>query len=203
MKAIKKQVEVECFRLGIDAMPQWFLNTPHTIERYFGTDDNIINEDDYIRDFDIVCEIDTLEGTMTACRGDYIIKGVEGEIYPCRADIFWQTYDIIGEDSKLTLDDKYHVLDGYGYNRIDNLIYYIQKLDESVTVDRVYNGSNKNLLKIKWDKDETTEDDIKYTAERIIKEVKNKITDDVTAQMIVNSRKKQYTLNLTWQDSVK
>lgn len=36
--------------------------------------------------------IKTLEGTMTANKGDYIIKGVKGEIYPCKADIFVATY---------------------------------------------------------------------------------------------------------------
>lgn len=35
----------------------------------------------------------TLEGIVTAKAGDYIIKGVEGELYPCRADIFKKTYE--------------------------------------------------------------------------------------------------------------
>ena len=38
------------------------------------------------------CEIKTLEGTMIANTGDYIIQGVHGEIYPCKADIFKKTY---------------------------------------------------------------------------------------------------------------
>lgn len=38
-------------------------------------------------------EIDTLEGTMTALVGDWIIRGIAGEHYPCRADIFAATYD--------------------------------------------------------------------------------------------------------------
>lgn len=38
------------------------------------------------------CEIKTLEGTMIANAGDYIIQGVNGEIYPCKADIFQKTY---------------------------------------------------------------------------------------------------------------
>ena len=37
--------------------------------------------------------IDTLEGSMFAIPGDYIIKGVQDEFYPCRADIFEQTYE--------------------------------------------------------------------------------------------------------------
>ena len=38
--------------------------------------------------------IDTLEGTHHASVGDYIIKGVHGEFYPCKPDIFAKTYEI-------------------------------------------------------------------------------------------------------------
>lgn len=38
-------------------------------------------------------EVVTLEGTMTADIDDWIIKGVKGELYPCKPDIFEQTYD--------------------------------------------------------------------------------------------------------------
>lgn len=41
-----------------------------------------------------VLHIETLEGTMTANLGDYIIKGVQGEFYPCKPDIFAATYEI-------------------------------------------------------------------------------------------------------------
>lgn len=41
----------------------------------------------------------TLEGIMTASSGDYIIKGINGEIYPCKPDIFDKTYDIVKEDT--------------------------------------------------------------------------------------------------------
>lgn len=37
--------------------------------------------------------INTLEGVMTASVGDYIIKGVNGEFYPCKPDIFEKTYE--------------------------------------------------------------------------------------------------------------
>jgi hypothetical protein len=37
--------------------------------------------------------INTLEGKMTADCGDWIIKGVKGEYYPCKPDIFILTYD--------------------------------------------------------------------------------------------------------------
>lgn len=37
--------------------------------------------------------IHTLEGDMVANEGDYILKGVKGEFYPCREDIFLETYE--------------------------------------------------------------------------------------------------------------
>ena len=42
---------------------------------------------------DRTVEIKTLEGMMRAGIGDWIIKGVKGEIYPCKDDIFRMTYD--------------------------------------------------------------------------------------------------------------
>ena len=41
--------------------------------------------------------IRTLEGNMTASSGDYIIKGIQGELYPCKPDIFEKTYDKVEE----------------------------------------------------------------------------------------------------------
>lgn len=41
--------------------------------------------------------IHTLEGDMTASRGDFIIKGVNGEFYPCKPDIFNKTYEPVGD----------------------------------------------------------------------------------------------------------
>lgn len=42
-------------------------------------------------------QISTLEGKMTAKIGDYIIKGVHGELYPCKPDIFAETYEECNE----------------------------------------------------------------------------------------------------------
>lgn len=46
---------------------------------------------------DVKMKINTREGAMTADRGDVIIKGVKGELYACKPDIFAETYDIIPE----------------------------------------------------------------------------------------------------------
>lgn len=42
--------------------------------------------------------VDTLEGCMKATEGDYIIKGVNGEFYPCKPDIFEKTYEKLDEE---------------------------------------------------------------------------------------------------------
>ena len=41
--------------------------------------------------------ISTLEGVMQANVGDYVIKGVQGKFYPCKPDIFAQTYEVVEE----------------------------------------------------------------------------------------------------------
>jgi len=41
--------------------------------------------------------IPTLEGTMIASLNDYIIKGIKGEFYPCKPDIFENSYDRVDE----------------------------------------------------------------------------------------------------------
>ena len=41
------------------------------------------------------CTVATLEGTMIATEGDYIIKGLRGEFYPCKPDVFNKKYEEI------------------------------------------------------------------------------------------------------------
>lgn len=49
---------------------------------------------DIVRDCSVAA-IKTLEGTMSATPGDIIIKGVNGEFYPCKPEIFEKTYEIV------------------------------------------------------------------------------------------------------------
>ena len=42
--------------------------------------------------------ITTMEGVMTANNGDWIIKGVKGEIYPCKDEIFRMTYEAVSSE---------------------------------------------------------------------------------------------------------
>lgn len=50
--------------------------------------------------------IPTLEGDMTASKGDWIIKGVSSEFYPCKPDIFEKTYDLVEEKSMSETKEK-------------------------------------------------------------------------------------------------
>lgn len=84
MKYVKKPILVEAFCPREDAWPEWFINSHTRVE---------------FQKENMVIEIDTLEGTMKCYGDDYIIKGVDGELYPCRRDIFLKTYEKFEEDN--------------------------------------------------------------------------------------------------------
>lgn len=91
----KKPVVIDAFQMGIDSRPDWFNDqmstnavTTHYVEEKQGGPFNF--EKTY-------CMIKTLEGTMKGDYGDYIIKGVSGELYPCKPDIFLLTYEKVAE----------------------------------------------------------------------------------------------------------
>ena len=96
MKATKKPVTIEAIQ---------FVETSRT-KRKFGYSVETNDQDvarfigkptipvQVSKEGKIFALIKTLEGLMTASIGDYIIKGVNGEFYPCKPDIFEQTYTI-------------------------------------------------------------------------------------------------------------
>ena len=85
MKFIKKKVVIEAVHwngVEVSETPKWILEALNNeVLVYFG---------DKIR-------VRTLEGVMTASPGDYIIRGVDGELYPCKPDIFEKTYEKVEE----------------------------------------------------------------------------------------------------------
>ena len=71
---------------------------PVVIEAVQWTGENLLeilqfSKDSFIDRDNYTLKIETLEGVMTVSRGDYIVKGVDGEFYPCKPDIFEKTYD--------------------------------------------------------------------------------------------------------------
>lgn len=82
MKARKKPVVVEAMEFTYETKDQVY----NFVRCTTSTD---------WEDGEPVLKIQTLEGVMTARLGDYIIKGVNGEFYPCKPDIFEKTYELI------------------------------------------------------------------------------------------------------------
>lgn len=96
MKYRKKPVIIEAFKLGVDYIPDWFMDkvSSNDIILYHIPFDEA-RANNYGQ---IWCKIKTLEGVMTAYEGqDYIIKDIDGEIYPCKIDIFERTYELAEE----------------------------------------------------------------------------------------------------------
>jgi hypothetical protein len=94
VKYRKKPIVVEAFIMGVENRPDWFQDevTKCNIETRFS--DNMpergLNPFEFRPTY---CLIKTLEGIMKGDYGDYIIKGVNGEIYPCKPEIFEKTYE--------------------------------------------------------------------------------------------------------------
>jgi hypothetical protein len=78
----KKPVVIDAFRYNVDDRPDWFMDKV--------SDLSIITHHSF-------CQIMTLEGEMRGQIGDWIIRGVQGEIYPCKPDIFAATYQPVEE----------------------------------------------------------------------------------------------------------
>lgn len=83
MKYVKKPIVVEAFQFGVDIVPDWFLEFTNIHLNFDGTPAFV--------------EISTLEFDMIANNGDMIIKGIQGEIYSCKKDIFDATYEKVQE----------------------------------------------------------------------------------------------------------
>ena len=85
----KRAIEVEAFRIGIDDIPDWFMDKVSTNEIILrGKSTGFIHLLE-----DTNCDIKTKEGWMHGDYGDYIIRGIMGEIYPCKPEIFRKTYE--------------------------------------------------------------------------------------------------------------
>lgn len=84
MKYRKKPVIIEAFQFTDDE-PETLIELQEFMDRDVRVS--------YKNPENPVLKIETLEGVMDASIGDYIIKGVKGEFYPCKPDIFKATYE--------------------------------------------------------------------------------------------------------------
>jgi hypothetical protein len=81
MKYRKKPVIVEAFQFGVDDMPDWFLLDERVV---WGNKKGKTP---------LFCIIKTSSGLVAGDRGDYVIKGIDGEIYICKATAFMMSYE--------------------------------------------------------------------------------------------------------------
>lgn len=92
----KKPVVIEAFKLG-DNIPDWFMDkvTSNDIILH-----RIPFHESRPRNYgQLWCEIKTSNGVVEAYEGrDYIIKGTQGEIYPCQIEIFEEIYEAVPSD---------------------------------------------------------------------------------------------------------
>ena len=106
MKYRKKPVEIEAWHFTKEnlkkGVPRWVDHLPVNKNGYEELNHDISLWSQYGGEV-ISGEIKTLEGDMTISENDYIIKGVHGELYPCKPDIFEETYEPSGRsvDGKL------------------------------------------------------------------------------------------------------
>lgn len=98
----KKPVVIEAFRYGIDGRPDWFQDKVTNNEIITHCGDELSSP--FQRATNLWCEIPTLEGTMKGNYSDYIIKGINGEVYPCKAEIFHKTYEMVEGEELRAID---------------------------------------------------------------------------------------------------
>lgn len=91
MKFRKKPVEIEAMRLS----PEPFAQNWPKITEFFGSRSGSGTWQALSNSISIY----TLEGLMTAGAGDWIIKGVAGEFYPCKDEIFQLTYERVDDEA--------------------------------------------------------------------------------------------------------
>lgn len=94
----KKPVVIEAMQwdgttTGATPVIDWILSSGGTA-RFHAYQPPTLSKGKVVRDeVPAAIVIDTLEGSMFATRDDFIIKGVQGEFYPCKPDIFEATYE--------------------------------------------------------------------------------------------------------------
>ena len=98
MKYRKKPVIIDAFRIGYDqVMPDWFMDRVKADVIILHCD-NEDTRDAFDPCINLWAYIETIEGTMKASNGDYVIRGINGECYPCKPAIFNKTYEKVSED---------------------------------------------------------------------------------------------------------
>ena len=97
LRAIKKPVTIQCVKWTGENLKEVldFTGKSDRFSEWFSSFEEFEN---HVKSDGYVFKIFTLEGVMSASVGDYVIKGVNGESYPCKPDIFHKTYNLEVEE---------------------------------------------------------------------------------------------------------
>lgn len=145
MKYTKKSVTIEAFQYdgdlkdcnGIYYVPNWFVDAFEKGVAYYGS---LHEEEPPVELF-----INTLEGVHHASVGDYIIKGVHGEFYPCKPDIFEETYTPDKTADEMFRELGYRKSEGNRYVKVES--YPVRSIvirDDGVSF--AYSGSDRDAF---------------------------------------------------------
>ena len=136
---------------------QKFVKKPVVIEaiQYDGT--NITEIETFVReklptiitsDLGAQLVIPTLEGDMKVSKGDYVIKGIKGEFYPCKPDIFKQSYNMIKENNGILSEGEKRVRKSFNpgaLKRVENFkSITASAIDEIAEVERRVKSASKD-----------------------------------------------------------
>lgn len=99
-------------------------------------------------DVDVKLIIPTLEGDMKASKYDWIIKGVNGEFYPCKPDVFKQSYNMIKENNDILSEGEKRVRKSFNpsaLKRVENFkSITASAIDEIAEVERRVKSASKD-----------------------------------------------------------
>lgn len=146
----KKPVEIEAMQYtgdNVDEVVSWLLDASKLSCPSYGGE---------------LLSIQTLEGHMLVSHGDYVIKGVKDEFYPCKPDIFVLTYEEV-EDYEYSPEEKtedigfkealikvHNLLDAWGLpnveKREDGWDRVLTAAERLKTLEPILAAGNKNLI---------------------------------------------------------
>ena len=136
---------------------QKFVKKPVVIEAIQYNGENIEAIEDFVgkklstvmaSDVYVKLIIPTLEGNMKASKGDYIIKGIKGEFYPCKPDVFKSTYNVVEDNNGILSEGEKRVRKSFNpsaLKRVENFkSITASAIDEIAEVERRVKSASKD-----------------------------------------------------------
>ena len=92
--------------------------------------------------------IPTLEGDMKVSKGDYVIKGIKGEFYPCKPDVFKSTYNAVEDNNGILSEGEKRVRKSFNPSALKRVANFksitASAIDEIAEVERRVKSASKD-----------------------------------------------------------